>query len=109
MKSKILASVAIGLVIGLVASSSLRQSEAQGQAEEKRREWEYKVVAFVVDLGRENRNVDGHQQRIEKLAAEGWEYVGLLAAGSNTDMSFRLNNQLTVTSGGNVLFKRLKR
>jgi hypothetical protein len=91
-----------------VASSSLKQSEAQGQGEETKQEWEYKVVAFVT--GPEaNRNVDKHQERIEKLAAEGWEYVGLLVAGSRSDWNFRRNNQSAMFPEGNVLFKRPKR
>ena len=108
MKSKIVAAVAIGLVVGLVASSSLKQSDAQGQWEETKQEWEYKVVAFLVGTKR-NRNVDEHQEQIETLAAEGWEYVGLLTAGSHPDANFGRNSQPLMFPEGNVLFKRPKR
>jgi hypothetical protein len=108
MNSKIVAAVAIGLVMGLIASSSLNQSEAQGQGEQKKQEWEYKVVAFLVGHGA-NRNADKHEEQIEKLTVEGWEYVGLLAAGSHADFTVRRNNQPTMVPGGNVLFKRPKR
>ena len=115
MKSKIVAAVAIGLVMGLVASSSLKQSEAHGQREEAKQEWEYKVVAFVVGQ-KTNRNVDEHQEQIEKLATEGWEYVGLLLAGSHPNPSVPLTSgrqdfsgQSRMFPGSTVLFKRPKR
>ena len=100
MKSKIVAAMAIGVVMGLVTSSSLEQSEAQGPREEMKQEWEYKVVAFFVG---ENpiRSVDEHQAQIEKLAVEGWEYVGLLSPLPLSDAIVR--------GGGSVLFKRHKR
>jgi hypothetical protein len=114
MKSKIVAAVTIGLLMGLVASSSLEQSEAQGQREEPKQEWEYKVVGFLAGI--KDRNVDEHQQQIEKLAAEGWEYVGPLLAGSHPNLSVPITSgrqdfsgRSRMFAGSTVLFKRPKR
>ncbi len=127
MNWKMVATVSLGLVIGLVAWSSLRQSQAQSQIRgsdaqlrsldaelkelvaqvqvlQKKVEWEYKVVAFVVES--DNRQVDSHTKAINKLAAEGWEYVGLLCAGPHP---YTDGAGMRVNSGGNVLFKRAKR
>ena len=103
MKCKMVAVASFGLVVGLLAWSSLRQSEAQGQVGQAKVEWEYKVVAFVVQDP--SRNVERHTKEINSLAAEGWEYVGLLCAGPHP-----YNNiaGMRVESGGNVLFKRPK-
>ena len=105
MNCKTVAAVSLGLVLGVVASYSLRQSEAQGQVGQEKQAWEYKVVAFVVEEPT-NRNVDRHEKEINSLAAEGWEYVGLLCAGPNP---YTTGREWPVTSGGNVLFKRPRR
>ncbi len=103
MKCKMVAVASVGLAIGLVAWSSLRQSEFQCQAGQAKGGYEYKVVAFVVQD--DSRDVDGQTKKINSLAAEGWEYVGLLCAGPQP----HANNQGTfVKSGGSVLFKRPK-
>lgn len=106
MNCKMVAAASLGLAIGLVACSSLRQSEAQGQVGQEKHGWEYKVVAFVVE-DENSRNVDRHTKEINSLAAEGWEYVGLLCAGSNPYRT-GARSDMWVKSGGNVLFKRLK-
>ena len=105
MNSKMVAAVSLGLLVGLVAWLSLRQSEARGQVGQEKHGWEYKVVAFVVDE-QSHRNVDRHTKQIDSLAAERWEYVGLLCAGPNPYSS---GAGMRVNSGGNVLFKRPKR
>jgi hypothetical protein len=110
MNYKMVASVSFGLVIGLLAWASLRQSEAQGQVGQAKVEWEYKVVAFVVQNA-DNREVDRQAEQINSLAAEGWEYVGLLCAGSNSGQREAGIGPpvIPIMSGGNVLFKRPKR
>ncbi len=105
MNYKLIAAVAFALVVGLLAWSSFRPSEAQGQAGQERLAWEYKVVAFVVD-DPSHRNVDGHTKQVNSLAAEGWEYVGLLCAGPTPHHT---GIQGWVGSGGNVLFRRAKK
>ena len=104
MKSKMVAALSLGVLLGMVVWSSLRQSEAQGQVQRLRQLWDYKVVAFVVDDSN-NRNVTMHEEKINSLAAEGWEYVGLLCAGPDP---YHTGQPGWVNSGGNVLFKRPK-
>jgi len=107
MNCKTVAAVSLGLVIGLVASYSLRQSESQGQVGQEKQAWEYKVVAFVVDDSG-NQNAPDHLERINSLAAEGWEYVGLLCAGPHPYYTHPSAGYY-VNSLGNVLFKRPKK
>lgn len=104
MNSKMVAVVSLGLVAALLAWSALKQSEAQGQGGQFKPGWEYKVVAFVVE--NDSRDVDTQTKQINSLAAEGWEYVGLLCAGPHPHHS---GVQQFIKSGGNVLFKRPKR
>jgi hypothetical protein len=105
MNSKTVVAVSLVPIIGLVAWLFLRPCEAQVHAGQQNQGWEYKVVAFVAENAN-SRNVDDHTTQINSLAAEGWEYVGLLCSGPNphqTDPGYH------VSSGGNVLFKRPKR
>ncbi len=96
------------LVVGLAAWSSLRQSAAQGQIGQDKPGWEYKVVTFKVEDGD-----DKQTKEINSLAADGWEYVGLLCTGTNPysiqngNFSNRFGTEST--SFGHVLFKRAKR
>ncbi|MHB0955023.1 MAG: DUF4177 domain-containing protein [Pirellulaceae bacterium] len=105
MTYRIVAAASLGLVMVLVAWSSRRQSEAQAQVASEKQVWEYKVAAFVVGDAN-NRNVDRHEKEINSLAAEGWEYVGLLCAGPHPHHTGQPG---WVNSGGNVLFKRPKK
>ena len=105
MNYRMVAALSVGLAIGLVGWSSLRQSEAQGQVGQEKQGWEYKVVAFVVEDDN-SRNVDTHTKQINSLAAEGWEYVGLLCSGPDV---YQAPARTRVRSGGNVLFKRPKK
>lgn len=106
MRSKMVAALSLGILVGMVAWSSFRQPEAQGQVPQERQQWEYKVVAFVVDNWN-TQDVATHEKEINSLAAEGWEYVGLLCAGPHPHRTRSGGGDL-VTSGGNVLFKRPK-
>jgi hypothetical protein len=99
------------LVVGLVAWLSLRQSEAQGQVGQDKHGWEYKVVTFRVEAGD-----DKQTKEINSLAADGWEYVGLLCAGANPYVIRTGGGRGgdrgggdQITSCGHVLFKRAKR
>ena len=106
MRSKMVAALSLGILMGMVAWSSLRQPEAQAQIGPEKQQWEYKVVAFVVDNWN-TRNVVTHEKEINSLAAEGWEYVGLLCAGPHPHQTQPGAGYL-VNSGGNVLFRRPK-
>lgn len=85
---------------------SLRLPNAQDQAVPWKVEWEYKVVAFEVTQAG-NRNVDEQTKLVNSLAAEGWEYVGLLCAGPNPVIMQQGGALLNPC--GNVLFKRPKK
>ena len=108
MKWRMVAASSLVLVVGLVAWSSLRQSEAQGQVGHDKPGWEYKAVTFKVEDGD-----DKQTKEINSLAADGWEYVGLLCTGTNPysiqngNFSSRFGTEST--SFGHVLFKRAKR
>jgi hypothetical protein len=111
MKWRMVAASSLVLVVGMVAWSSLRQSEAQGQVGQDKHGWEYKVMKFQVEDDREN--VGKQTEVINSLAADGWEYVGLLCAGANPysmqNGNFRSRYGTESTSCGHVLFKRAKR
>ncbi|MHB8971248.1 MAG: DUF4177 domain-containing protein [Pirellulaceae bacterium] len=104
MRSRMVAALSLGILMGMVAWSSLRQPEAQAQVGPEKQQWEYKVVAFEVD-NPNGRNVKMHEETINSLAAEGWEYVGLLCAGPHP---YHTGQSGPVNSGGNVLFRRPK-
>jgi hypothetical protein len=96
MNGRLAIVVLLGVAIGLYASSFLKQSEAQGQVNQEKQEWEYQVESFRVGEGMDKT----HARIISGLASEGWEYVGLIGAGPVENRSY---------SVGNVLFKRLKK
>jgi hypothetical protein len=96
MKGKLVIVILVGVAIGLSASSLLKQSEAQGQVNEEKQTWEYRVETFRVGDGMEST----HTRIINGLASEGWDYAGLIGSG-------RVENR--TYSVGNVLFKRLKK
>jgi len=64
------------------------------------------VVAFIVH--HDSQGVDRHTKEINSLAAEGWEYVGLLCAGPDPFLGGVAMRE-PQSGGGNVLFKRPKR
>jgi hypothetical protein len=96
MKGKLVIVILVGVLIGLILSSFMKQSEAQGQVKQEKQEWEYRVESFSVG---ESANIT-HARVINGLASEGWEYVGLISAGQSSQ---------SINSFGNVLFKRLKK
>jgi hypothetical protein len=98
MKDKPAIVILVGVAIGLVSSSFLKQSEAQGQVKQEKQTWEYKVETFRVSESEGMNNT--HARIINGLASEGWEYAGLIGAGKVEGMDH---------SAGCVLFKRLKK
>ena len=70
MNSRGVFALAAGLVLtALVASAGWRQ--AQGQAQVKGPQWEYKVTSV-------SPNADQATKELNALADDGWEYVGLV-------------------------------
>ena len=106
MNSKMVAAVSLGLAVGLMASLFLRQPEAQGQVSQQKQGWEYKVVAFEA-AGTLNQHLDEQTLEINSLAAQRWEYVGLLCAGPSP--SVRQFSGAPLRPSGLVLFRRPKR
>lgn len=95
MKGQLAVALMVGLVLGLALPAFVSQHEAQGQRVEKAptpAQWEYKVVALT-------RGSD-HAKQLNELAADGWEYVGLLVNHSGTGLA------VTV---GDVAFRRPKK
>ena len=71
MNAKLMSAVMVGLIAGLFISSFGWQQTAHGQ-QEKAPRWEYKVESFS-DIASDST------ERLNKLAADGWEYVGLIS------------------------------
>jgi hypothetical protein len=104
MKGRLTVAVVVGLVIGLTILLAGRQQEAQGQKREIVRQWEYKVFAFGIDPD-QRKAADSQTERMNQLAAEGWEYVGPLSTSSQAFGVQR--NQTHYTTY--VAFKRPKK
>lgn len=94
MKGRMIVVILVGVVIGLVSSSFLKQSQAQGQVKQEQQAWEYRVQPFNW-----NENTESQTSHVTKRASDGWEYVGLLVTG-------QINSQFPI---GHVLFKRPKK
>jgi hypothetical protein len=92
MKWKTFAAVLVGLVIGLAIPYVTGNTV---EAEQNRAVmWEYKTVHFS------GVGTDAYDKQLNKLAADGWEFVGLVATPYRGQAS---------GCGGMVAFKRPKR
>jgi len=87
----ILAAIVVCLLAGFAAGSLLWTSSAQGQLPAKGPAWEFKVELFYGGDGPKECN-----QKLNALAADGWEYTGLV----------HMNEQRHEST---VAFKRAKR
>src|SRR5262245_10724160 len=72
MNGRLVALAAVGLSAALAVASLNGRQEAVGQQPPKPVQWEYKVVLF-------RNNPDAGTKTLNELAADGWEYVGLVA------------------------------
>jgi len=104
MKSKMVAALSLGVLLGMVVWSSLRQSEAQGQVQRLRQLWDYKVVAFVVDDSTIAMSQCMKRKSTRSLPRDG-NTLGFCCAGPDP---YHTGQPGWVNSGGNVLFKRPK-
>jgi hypothetical protein len=96
MNWKMLAAILLGLAVGVAIPSLRWTQDVQAQRPEKAQQWEYKVVEFRFDLPAPVVEKEkAHAQRLNTLAGEGWEYVGLLSVSPRPS--------------GTVAFKRPKR
>jgi hypothetical protein len=94
MNGKLLATVLIGIGIGLAFPFFGHHQDAIAQQQEKAAaKWEYQVVHFRYG------DLEGDTKKMNSLAAENWEYVGLLAT---------TGGGAAAGGGGTVAFKRLK-
>jgi len=102
MRRRLRLAALCGLVLGVPMILALNQQGARGQGQDRAPQWEYEVLAFSDH--QEDAHRGKHVDRVNKLAAEGWEYVGLLTAGSKTYVQ---GDQMR--PAGSVLFRRLKK
>jgi hypothetical protein len=92
-----LAGIVLGLTLGL--ASTLLVNRPEVKAADKKPKWEYKVVGFSDKEDQEKAKL------LQKLADEGWEYVGLISTDSlAVDVRASLKN-----SDSSVAFKRPKK
>ena len=94
MNGKIIATVLVGIEIGLALPFTGNHQDAIAQ-QEKATKWEYNVVRFGF------YNANDLAKLMDGLAAERWEYVGFVGVPPGNKGSFE--------GGGNVAFKREKR
>jgi len=92
MNKQIGLAIVVGVVVGISIASLRSPAPANAQKPDKAVSWEYKAVALVPN------DADGHTKQVNKLASDGWEYVGLLT----------LNVRDREPSLSTVLFKRPK-
>lgn len=114
MTGKWIAAAVVGLAIGLMLAPAVGQQERPGlQRLKERRERErseregaqpenasrgqYKVVDF-------DGNIEHEQRMLNELAADGWEYVGLVATPTPT-----ATGRPSRVFGGQVAFRRVAR
>jgi hypothetical protein len=89
---------AAGLMVGVLGAMLWRQGDVQAQPPAAKTSYEYKVVEFGTGpLNTET--ADDMTQKLNKLAADGWEYVGPVA-NATADKAFLQ---------GYVAFRRAKK
>jgi hypothetical protein len=81
MKRNLAFAVALVLAVGLAVSFHRGQSEARAEKQAKAQQWEYKVFPFATFEGKVANNFT---EKMNKLAAEGWEHVGTVSTSSKT-------------------------
>jgi hypothetical protein len=81
MKRNLAFAVVLGLAVGLAFSSYRGQPEARAEKQAKAQQWEYKVFPFATFEGKVANNFT---ERMNKLSADGWEYVGAVSTSSKT-------------------------
>ncbi len=65
----------VGALIAATMTSLGRTPSVAAQQPAAQTKWEYKVVAFVPN------DATGHEKKLNILAADGWEYVGVIHPG----------------------------
>jgi hypothetical protein len=81
MKTQWIVVAAAGLVLGLVATALWRQPDVSAQVPPAKVAYEYKVVEFG-DGPQNSQTAEDMTKKVNKLAEEGWEYVGPVANAS---------------------------
>jgi hypothetical protein len=101
MRVRLFAAVIIGLILGGLGTSAL-STRAQGQAKEKARQWEYKVI-FSTTGG--NDSAAEMTEKYNKLAEDRWEYVGPIVESTTAR-----NPSMTYAgiTGIYIMFRRIK-
>jgi hypothetical protein len=91
MRGKLVVTSLAGLVVGLAVALAGWHPQALGQRPDKAPPWEYKVVVFPLAS-------DEATKRLNDLADDGWEYVGLVGTSGETPRH-----------GASVAFRRPKK
>lgn len=110
MNAKTIAAVVIALLVAVAAVPLLWTQHAQAQRPDKPQAWEHKVLGFG------GGTPEKYEQRLDELASEGWEYVGLLLTSpgrvvidpANAPQRFTTENPAAANLPL-VVFKRPKR
>src|SRR5262245_14308503 len=103
MTSKLIAAVAVGLVLGYVSAvMPWGQPASLAQEKDRKQRWEYRVV-FSYTEGKEKAKK--MTEDYNALAAEGWEYVGPVVDSTHNRA---LNANYSGIGGAYVIFKRSK-
>ena len=95
MKSKLVAAVLTGVILGFTLAFFVRPSDAQGQAPAKKPAWEFKVVALKADP----------QAELTPLANDGWDLVSVAQGpweGKMATLAF-LKRPKAATSGATTI------
>src|SRR5262245_17719240 len=79
MRRKLIAATVGGLVLGLLGTLFWRHSDAVAQQPPPKVSYEFKVVEFGTGF-LNTETADDMTKKLNKLADEGWEYVGPLAS-----------------------------
>jgi hypothetical protein len=103
MKAKLLASLVVGMVIGCAISQVALQTQAYAQAKANARplQWEYKVV-YCNAIGRTEALAVEMTLQFNRLAANGWDYVGPVVEWTLDDM----RGSYRGVGGQYILFRR---
>jgi hypothetical protein len=86
MRARLVPVGVVGLSLGLAVFLLGWQPQVQGQKPEKGPQWEYQVVAFypAASANDLSKAAGHHTEQLNKLAAQGWEYVGVVSSYANS-------------------------
>ena len=99
MKRTVLSALVAGSITGAALTALLLRPEAQAQRPETAARWEYKVIYVAGAAPAVSEQLDNMSAAMNKSAADGWEYAGLVATEPGKSLS----------PAGYVAFRRPKK